>query len=65
MQGINLHDPDPRSLLDTMWKTAWRAKGVSGEGELIGGRHSGSKHCALLWQNGCVSVSSSGFLSQI
>ena len=65
MRGINSHDPDPRSLLDAMWKTTWRAKGVSGEGELIGGRHSGSKHCALLWQDGCVSVSSSGFLSQI
>lgn len=65
IRSISRPEPNPRTLLDKLWTATSISQKRSGAGELYSGRGSGYKHCSLAWEGSCVSVSASGFLSQL
>lgn len=58
--GVTERSVGPRVLLDHIWSADWLAVEGGGSGPLSVSHDSSAKHCALTWENTCVSISSSG-----
>ena len=65
IRGISRANPNPRMLLDKLWSATSTSQKRIGVGELISGRSSRYKHCALEWLGSCMSISATGFVSQL